>query len=229
MDRKTALRIARCSWMLPLLLAAGLAGCGSTTPLPPYETPLARMNVESVRTTAYTHTESDHLAYGNHNALGGTLRAAAAINDATLSPNSVAVAPPTPIILRGRPDAGRSMRVGSTRPIGPPGRQRACGAGQRVSTVPGAVAYPITPGTPLTEVGRTGSLYENRTCPIPRERHRQCGRGLVAVARGHGFPHRGHRTGLPGGRLRLGPRGAQHHRPVPAHARRDERLGRRAG
>ncbi len=53
----------------------GLAACGST-PLPPYEPPLARTSFQNVRTTAYTHTESDHLAYGNHNALGGTLRAA---------------------------------------------------------------------------------------------------------------------------------------------------------
>ncbi len=29
-----------------------------------------------VRTTAYTHTESDHLEYTNHNALGGVLQAA---------------------------------------------------------------------------------------------------------------------------------------------------------
>jgi 3D (Asp-Asp-Asp) domain-containing protein len=55
----------------------GLAACGST-PLPPYEPPLARTSFQNVRTTAYTHTESDHLAYGNHNALGGTLRAAGA-------------------------------------------------------------------------------------------------------------------------------------------------------
>jgi len=31
-----------------------------------------------VRTTAYTHTESDHLTYGNRNALGGELRSAIA-------------------------------------------------------------------------------------------------------------------------------------------------------
>ncbi len=55
--------------------ALGLAACGST-PLPPYEPPLARTSFQNVRTTAYTHTESDHLAYGNRNALGGTLRAA---------------------------------------------------------------------------------------------------------------------------------------------------------
>ena len=54
-----------------------LTGCGGTShPLPTYEPPLARTNLQNVRTTAYTHTEADHLAYGNHNALGGTLRAA---------------------------------------------------------------------------------------------------------------------------------------------------------
>ncbi len=54
-----------------------LTGCGGTRhPLPTYEPPIARTNLQNVRTTAYTHTESDHLAYGNHNALGGTLRAA---------------------------------------------------------------------------------------------------------------------------------------------------------
>ena len=51
----------------------GLAACGST-PLPKYEPPLARTRLQMVRTTAYTHTESDHLAYGNRNALGTTLR-----------------------------------------------------------------------------------------------------------------------------------------------------------
>jgi 3D (Asp-Asp-Asp) domain-containing protein len=58
-------------------VALGLAGCGST-PLPPYEPPLARTSFQNVRTTAYTHTESDHVAYGNHNALGTTLHAAGA-------------------------------------------------------------------------------------------------------------------------------------------------------
>ena len=57
-------------------LAALVAGCGTTHPLPPYERPIARTEYQTVRTTAYTHTEADHLAYGNHNALGGTLHAA---------------------------------------------------------------------------------------------------------------------------------------------------------
>lgn len=56
-------------------LAAGvfLAGCASR-PLPKYEKPIARAQFQSVRTTAYTHTESDHVAYTNKNALGTCLR-----------------------------------------------------------------------------------------------------------------------------------------------------------
>jgi 3D (Asp-Asp-Asp) domain-containing protein len=44
--------------------------------LPPYEPPLTRTEFQNVRTTAYTHTESDHRDFTNHNALGGELHAA---------------------------------------------------------------------------------------------------------------------------------------------------------
>jgi 3D (Asp-Asp-Asp) domain-containing protein len=54
-----------------------LSGCGSTHhALPAYEPPLTKTDFQHVRTTAYTHTESDHREYGNRNALGGELRAA---------------------------------------------------------------------------------------------------------------------------------------------------------
>jgi 3D (Asp-Asp-Asp) domain-containing protein len=66
-----------------ILLAAFVAlilltACGTThhNALPAYEPPLAKTNFQHVRTTAYTHTESDHRQYSNHNALGGELRAA---------------------------------------------------------------------------------------------------------------------------------------------------------
>jgi 3D (Asp-Asp-Asp) domain-containing protein len=65
-----------------ILLAAFIAvilltACGTTErALPPYERPLAKTNFQNVRTTAYTHTESDHRQYSNRNALGGELRAA---------------------------------------------------------------------------------------------------------------------------------------------------------
>lgn len=52
--------------------------CETTSPraLPPYEPPLTRAEFQNVRTTAYTHTESDHREFTNHNALGGELHAA---------------------------------------------------------------------------------------------------------------------------------------------------------
>jgi 3D (Asp-Asp-Asp) domain-containing protein len=63
-----------------------------TTALPKYEAPLAKRDFQNVRTTAYTHTESDHLPYGNHNALGGKLHAATgAIRRAEYTPRAVAV------------------------------------------------------------------------------------------------------------------------------------------
>lgn len=67
--------------IFPLLLVAVLAlllgACSTSRHLPAYEPPLARTNFQQVRTTAYTHTESDHEEYGNRNALGGVLHAAA--------------------------------------------------------------------------------------------------------------------------------------------------------
>ena len=50
----------------------------ATRRLPEFEPPIAKADVQTVRTTAYTHTEADHIAYGRHNALGGELRAATA-------------------------------------------------------------------------------------------------------------------------------------------------------
>ena len=66
-----------------ILLAAFIAilvftACGTTQhhPLPAYEPPLTKTDFQHVRTTAYTHTESDHRQYSNRNALGGELHAA---------------------------------------------------------------------------------------------------------------------------------------------------------
>lgn len=65
-----------------LLAVILLSSCGTTGAprlthqLPEFEPPIAKAAVQTVRTTAYTHTEADHLAYGAHNALGGELRAA---------------------------------------------------------------------------------------------------------------------------------------------------------
>lgn len=72
MERRELLRFA-----IGISSLLVLAGCGTTSrPLPKYEKPLAKTDFQTVRTTAYTHTEADHLEYTNHNALGGELHAA---------------------------------------------------------------------------------------------------------------------------------------------------------
>jgi len=63
-----------------------------TSALPEYEAPLAKHDFQNVRTTAYTHTEADHLPYGNHNALGGKLHAATgAVRRAEYTPRAIPV------------------------------------------------------------------------------------------------------------------------------------------
>lgn len=60
-----------------ILLAAfalALAACSAPRPLPAYQKPIARTQFQNVRTTAYTHTEDDHVQYSNRNALGGSLK-----------------------------------------------------------------------------------------------------------------------------------------------------------
>jgi 3D (Asp-Asp-Asp) domain-containing protein len=69
--------------VLAIFLAILLSACESTPiahhahrVLPSYEPPIAKSEFQLVKTTAYTHTEADHTAFTNHNALGGQLQAA---------------------------------------------------------------------------------------------------------------------------------------------------------
>ena len=55
-----------------LLLPLGLTSCAHR--LPDYERPIKRSSVQKVRTTAYTHSESDHHRYGAYSALGTRLK-----------------------------------------------------------------------------------------------------------------------------------------------------------
>jgi 3D (Asp-Asp-Asp) domain-containing protein len=57
---------------LPLIFVVGCAH-----PLPRYEQPIPRAAVQKIRTTAYTHTESDHRRYSNLSAIGKPLRCGA--------------------------------------------------------------------------------------------------------------------------------------------------------
>jgi 3D (Asp-Asp-Asp) domain-containing protein len=61
--------------LLPAVLSVTLlTGCAAPRKLPPYERPLVPAPVQQVRTTAYTHTEKDHLKWGNKSAAGTPLR-----------------------------------------------------------------------------------------------------------------------------------------------------------
>ncbi len=59
---------------MAVLLALSLSACATKRALPKYEKPVARAPVMKIRTTAYTHTESDHTVYGAKNALGTPLK-----------------------------------------------------------------------------------------------------------------------------------------------------------
>lgn len=64
----------------PLLMRGLLLGVlaqlsvGCVRRLPEYQKPIARTPIQSVRTTAYTHTERDHRKHGRHNAIGSSLQ-----------------------------------------------------------------------------------------------------------------------------------------------------------
>lgn len=60
-------------WACALAVVFLLQGCAGRR-LPAYEKPLPRSAVMKIRTTAYTHTESDHTPYGRRNAMGTALK-----------------------------------------------------------------------------------------------------------------------------------------------------------
>ena len=62
------------SHRLLLLAAVATVFASCARKLPTYEKPIARTQFQRVRTTAYTHTESDHLKHGSQTCIGTTLR-----------------------------------------------------------------------------------------------------------------------------------------------------------
>ncbi len=90
-----SLALAVLAAFLAILLSACETGGThvSSRSLPSYEPPMGHSEFQSVRTTAYTHTEADHTVYSNHNALGGQLQAASApIRRADNAPRALPVA-----------------------------------------------------------------------------------------------------------------------------------------
>ena len=72
-----SLALAVLAAFIAILLFSGCETTSvSTRALPAYEQPIAKNEFQNVRTTAYTHSESDHTQYGARNALGGALHPA---------------------------------------------------------------------------------------------------------------------------------------------------------
>ena|ERR1700719_825932 len=87
------LALAVLAAFVAILLLASCETATTTHMLPAYEPPISKGEFQNVRTTAYTHTEADHLPYSNHNALGGELHAAGpAIHRAEYSASAVSIA-----------------------------------------------------------------------------------------------------------------------------------------
>jgi 3D (Asp-Asp-Asp) domain-containing protein len=90
-----------------------LSACGTTTSraLPRYEPPLAKADFQNVRTTAYTHSESDHTQYGARNALGGELHAAGpAIHRAENVVNTIAISDSEDVDVRRVSNSGATLQ-----------------------------------------------------------------------------------------------------------------------
>ena len=151
-----------------LALACLLSGCGTSGHrLPPYERPIARTEYQSVRTTAYTHTEADHLAYGNHNALGGTLHAAAAPARLAYAAQAIPVANPQDIVDE---QGGFHRQPFLDRPVAPMGGHLPPGPGAYASASLYSPAAPTYYGSAAADWSRwpagtifriesTGQLY----------------------------------------------------------------------
>lgn len=71
-----SLALAVLAAFIAILLFSGCETGGTARALPAYEAPVAKSEFQNIRTTAYTHTEADHRAFSNRNALGGELHAA---------------------------------------------------------------------------------------------------------------------------------------------------------
>jgi 3D (Asp-Asp-Asp) domain-containing protein len=94
-----------------VILVFSACGTTGTRALPQYEAPLAKADFQNVRTTAYTHTESDHREFTNHNALGGELHAAGpAIHRAENVARAVAVSDTEDVDIRQVSNSGTSLQ-----------------------------------------------------------------------------------------------------------------------
>ncbi len=170
-----------------------------TTALPKYEAPLAKRDFQNVRTTAYTHTESDHLPYGSHNALGGQLHAATgAIRRAEYTPRAIAVSSDDQADYRRASYSGAALEKFSLKETK---------TTKLVKTKHGTKKVVVTSKPQIGSAAADWSRWPAGTV----------------------FPADLDRTSLSRGRLRVGPGRAEHDRSLHAVPRHDEFLGRSRG
>ena len=186
-----------CLIALGAISAILFSSCGTTSSraLPAYEPPIAKSDFQTVHTTAYTHTESDHLQFTNHNALGGELQAAG---------------PPIHRAENTRSPIELDYRVATYTPAPQPflmsdeetKSKRAVRKATAVTTTTDChdADSEDRPWQARRGKGQTAAAED-------RERSRR----LVALASRHDFPITFDRTDLSGGRLRLGAGRTQHH------------------
>jgi 3D (Asp-Asp-Asp) domain-containing protein len=150
-----------------------LTACGTQHALPPYEPPLAKTDFQNIRTTAYTHTESDHLEYSNRNALGGELHAAGPpIHRAEVVPRAIPVYDAPRAIPVGDSSETQVRRVSYSPPLQPfslserttttiSTRRRSSRSSAPVSLVPGSAAadWSRWPAGTVFRLLSTGQVY----------------------------------------------------------------------
>ena len=114
---------------------------------------MARAEYQNVRTTAYTDTEADHLAYTNHNALGGILHAASR----PMSPGMmVAAAGPVP---QDVDNTAEEIGGGGLRPVANDAPNDAPVVRPAVAVRPVNMVRPATPVHPASAVRPAGTSH----------------------------------------------------------------------
>ena len=136
-----------------------LSACGtSQRALPAYERPLTKTDFQNVRTTAYTHTESDHREFSNRNALGGELRAAGPpIHRAEVVPRAVPVYDvprAIPVDETGETEARRVSYSPKLQPFSTSERRTTRGSKTRKGRSTSSRQAPLFPGSAAADWSR---------------------------------------------------------------------------
>lgn len=159
-------------WSVAAAATLFLTGCASR-PLPKYEPPVTPAPLMKLRTTAYTHSESDHRRYGARNALGTPLRHGA-INSAAADWSRFPAGTVFRIVATGEvfevDDYGWMLAGTNTIDLYKPSRQTMRTWGVRRVTI---------------EILRWGDVPASYRVLKPREKHRHVKRMVRQIEQRH--------------------------------------------